>query len=1015
MSKQLDTGAKLTENSVLLPSECFGGTVNKSVLFGAINMEQAAAQMPVLSSHDPNVMYMPMDAVYPSNVSKKNVFFGTAERMLDNVETCKLDSLHVFAVIISKTSLLPEYAAIYQSVYPTLNMAAVFEGTKKSVMSSTCSKLDGFENTLLNSKKLTAELAPNDDPEILISEMETLIDDDEVIVLFATEGYYMEMAANSTPICLRQYKPPAGEHDLIDGVKIIKGLELKGADERHEDDPEAFKQLKLGNVEYRLRRSNVVFQDLADVMCMTQFPPSFTEWLEAKNNGAGRIKSCEFYCLVFGRDGPSNTKGGSQPGDASTIRLACLVQKIMQDGCDLSAVADITLVAEKQHLIYINGMVGYKSAMHLNCPLIASGDGKSVIIKEQISDASPWEKLTRSSCHKSLTMSVHALNIIVALTKSLKSLTVKCTSCGEYCARNVCSAMFNNQLVSMVQYDESKSEKTGMGLTTLVVRNKDCSFIGDVAHKDSTETGEGEDNKSSFAKKNFWQSSYKAAMEVAQKVWTNSATDTPLDRLEKLDKCIANLPDLRYREPGQINQHVLTERFISNKILGTLYIVVTKSQIASQEALIQLIMKGNVSWGAEPAQVMGGCLGPYIKKEHVNSIKISLWSCGKYTKVNMLPGMTSVVSSRKIKHMQTWVKSDRPGNAATETVVEKCGLSSVGEVEESVVKTVSEWTGQTVEAMTEFLTDKQEIYEVVRSVTRSGQNVTSLDKFADVYMAHSMLYYAGFIQNPYGKNKYGIQGLVRHRVINHKWLDCNKLSRNPNKAKSLVFEQNCQFDSELNDSALAIVFTRGIANKRLTKTQGMSDVYSMKLGKMTANREPILMVGSYSTISKHSVYAVVLSGNSSPTTQFQIGEFWNSWKDLPTEREKLVALRNSAMFVRKAIIMKIGCEETNLPETFDIIDSYVLNSTDGYVEFLTPKTVNMIEHIINLGRTESIGEFLIKADELVVTEPELEPEQDTGSRKRQRSSDSSSGKGPSKAKKTKTNDTEDKDLASMFE
>ena len=945
-----NTGPKLAENSVLLPSECFGAIVKRDTFFEALNREETAAMMPVLSAHDPRIMYVPAAAAYPTKL-KKNLFFGTGERMTENVESCKLDSLHVYAVVIAKSSLVDEYAGIYESVYPEFNAKTVYEETMTSVKG--CCKSDSFDTTLIESKKLAEENYEKS--------LEKTCNADELIVIYGTEGHFMELGTTETSISLREYKPPGGEQELIDGVKMIKGLEMKSVGERHEDDHDAFLQEKLGAIDYGLECSNAVLQDLADIMCMTYLPPSFTQSIETKS-GAGRKKSCEYYCHVF-RKGTNNRL--PQLADSNTIKLACQVQKIMEDTCDLSNNDGIEYQPEIFHLMWVNALLGYKSAMRLNCPMIANEDGKNIIIKEHISEASPWDKLTKSSCHSSMTMSVHALTIIVALLKGLKKIVTSCPTCGSYCARNVCSAMVNNQLVSMVGYDESRSDKTGIGYTTVTVRNRECSFIGDVS---SQVEDSGDNEKNNYTnKKYYWKTSFKPAAESAAKKWASTSTDVALDRLLKLDEHISNIQDLKYRAPGQINTYVMTEKFVSNKGLGTLWIAVTKSQIKCEEALIQLIMKGNVSSGADPGTVMGGSLGPYIAREHVASLKMPLYSCGRLTKVKIHPGLTTIITSRKFKHMQTFVKQDKPGSGVVDTIVEKCGLPSGGaELEDSIVKSVSEWLGESVDRVTEFLTDNREIYEVVRSIPRAGSNITDVDSFADVYIPHAILYYTGFIQKPYGKNKYGTQSLVRHRTLMSRWIDCNPLARRKT-SKNLIFGHNYKIaDNELNDSSSALVYTRVTPTKFSSSS---AEVYQIKMAKTTSNKEPIMMVNSYQTLPPFTVFGIVLTRNRSETNQFQLGDFLNGWRMIPTERARLCALRDAAINVRKAIVSGIGDEEIGLPETGDIIDSYILNSADEYVKVLTEKSVTMFEHIIDYGKPDTIAEFLIKADELVTGEP----------------------------------------------
>lgn len=952
-SGESNTGSKLAETGVLLPSECFGAIVNRDAFFGALNREETVAMMPVLSAHDPKIMYVPTAAAYPAKL-KKNVFFGTGERMPENVERCKIDSLHVYAAVIAKSSLVDEYSKIYDSVYPESDVKTIYEETIKST-ETTCCSTTTFDTTLLKSKNL---LVPEEEDNTL----EKLCNDDEIIVLYGTEGYFMKKGGSEEPISLRSYKPPGSgdQGDLIEGVKMIKGLEVKNDGIRHEDDNDAFLQEKLGSIDYGLECSNAVLQDLADVMCMTHLPPSFSQFLEGEVGG-GRKKSCKYYCHVF-RGGPNTQL--RHTADSNTVKLACKVQKVMQDTCDLSNNNDgIEYKPEIFHLMWINAVLGYKSAMHLNCPMIANEDGKNIVIKEHIAEGGPWDKLSKSSCHFGKTMSIYSVTIILAILKGLKKIVLPCPTCGKYCVRTACSAMVNNQLVSMVGYDESRSDQTGIGFTTVTVKNRECSFIGDVSQDD--DSGDKGDNKFTY-KKYHWQTSVKPAADSAAKKWASMSTENDLlERLFSLNQHISEMPDLKYRAPGQINTHVMTEKFVSNKGLGTLWIAVTKSQTVCQEALIQLIMKGNVSSDANPETVMGGSLGTYIMREHVASLKVPLYSCGRLTKVKIHPGETAVITSRKFKHMQTFVKQDKPGSGGADTIIDKCGLPSGGtELEDTVVKTVSEWLTESVDRVTEFLTDNREIYEVIRSIPRAGSNITNVESFIDVFIPHAILFYMGFVQKPYGKNKYGTQSLVRHRTLESRWIDCNPLARKKTGGKNLIFSHNYKIaGSELIDSSSALVYTRVLPAKFSALT---AEVYQLKMTKTSSNKEPIMMINSYQTLAPFTVFGTVLKRNRSEASQFQLGDFFNGWKMLPTERERLCALRDAAISVRKAIVSGVGGdEETGLPDTSDIIDSYILNSADDYVQQLTEKSVTMFEYIIDYGKPNTMAEFLIKANELV--------------------------------------------------
>ena len=246
-----------------------------------LNKEDTAAMMPILSAHNQNVMYLPAFAAYPDKL-KKNIFFSTNEELgADRVEICKLDSLHTYAIIVGKNSLLDEYAKIYQSVYAAFNVSKAYEGLLHSA--AKCSNKDGtknkFDTSLYNNKNMIS----NNDTKSL----EFLCRDDEVIIIYGTEDYFIKMASQESPITLRMYD--STNKELIKDLPLITGLELKD-DEEHNN--VTLQQNGLSDDEYTLNCSNSVLQDMADIMCMTHFPANYTESVE-------RAKLFNFYFHVF--------------------------------------------------------------------------------------------------------------------------------------------------------------------------------------------------------------------------------------------------------------------------------------------------------------------------------------------------------------------------------------------------------------------------------------------------------------------------------------------------------------------------------------------------------------------------------------------------------------------------------------------------------------------------------------------------------------------------------------------
>lgn len=131
-SSKDDVGKKVASKGTLLYSECFGYKVSREDLFRTFDNYNLSAKMPALSSHDDRVMYVPTSSLYPSSL-EDNLFFKTADNGIDGVDTYKFNSLHLYAVVIAANSLGPEYAAIYNSVYPNQNVMETVEGAKRSI------------------------------------------------------------------------------------------------------------------------------------------------------------------------------------------------------------------------------------------------------------------------------------------------------------------------------------------------------------------------------------------------------------------------------------------------------------------------------------------------------------------------------------------------------------------------------------------------------------------------------------------------------------------------------------------------------------------------------------------------------------------------------------------------------------------------------------------------------------------------------------------------------------------
>jgi hypothetical protein len=349
--------------------------VSRRELFDKMpDQRQVCGKMAMLSAHDRRIMYIPMGNLYPTDLNRNTFFRKIANNVEDEdgssggySEECRLDSLYQYAVLIGKTPLDKEFNSIYTSVYtkpsmePSIMMNGFIESTKKQCLATT-------SKAAFDSDVLMSSCSPPQDTDVV--ETNILQNDDDVLVLYATENFLIDRVAKGEPIELSTFKMNNNQIKVPATSETRCGVEYRIPNGGVDDAMKINRQHALSDSK-PLGCSGALLQDVVDTLCISTYPAKMTECRSRRAMAILLMEMCS----------KQNQRNVGKESDA--IRIAESLLNDMQNVIDLgSGTEEEQIVVDPlvTHLSYLNMIFGKNTAMNINCPLVDGGNSSPCLV-----------------------------------------------------------------------------------------------------------------------------------------------------------------------------------------------------------------------------------------------------------------------------------------------------------------------------------------------------------------------------------------------------------------------------------------------------------------------------------------------------------------------------------------------------------------------------------------------------------------------------------------------------------
>lgn len=784
----------LKSNATFISRDTFGYIVDRNDFFSNIPLKEVCGSMPILSSHNKCVMYIPLYHVYPMQI-KKMTFFPThmnnnitkkpaqpqrnkkqlqQQQLLQQQDLVKEISYECepfisYAILIGKTPFTKEYNNIYSSVYSNVSTTDILDKLEKS--DSTCGGGDDeFKNEYLK----------NDD-EDAIDFLEDVLTDDQIFIMYMTETRLLYHGHTSKPLIFNKnfteiIDEPENHIPYTEAIALYSSPLITTTTTQQQDSL------------ISLRCSFIILQDMIEfIAASVSLPDTFTTLQEV----------CSFmYSIKTKNYDTTDDESYQLNGNKIALRLR-MDQDCVADASYPSSISSDTFKIGSDaiciHTKFINMCVGHKTAMNCYFP-VATKSGDRFVCKINDLGIGVYQGLKTTTLFESKTFTLFVCSLMYMVlqeTNPIKFLTFQKKTCPTCLSSICCKALCNSYCRTFIQKELSISNSylQGVGYTCIAEYNQATSFIGNA----KSESMKEEDLAKDVA--NLW---LPAAEEFNKKFSHFKVTEKAqiprlremLNYISKIADCIDNDEhELPYRIDRQTKLEMEVKEILkpSNGYIGTYNMAIRKSGIYRLCFLLTMMSDKDIlnsQYNRYNCILTGHFHGSYHQTTNVNksivSDKLVLEgekdAIGQINPVTGHPIQTSVKlstiiatkSTNKLKcsagylippdHQQQSTSSTLSyGNATVSAdIIEKSKIWLIFAALPSLERLLLESNASLTVAspvkkekvLTKFLKDNSAITAVLGTMDYNTLSITNWDQFKELFIIHKML------------NKYGYQPVI---------------------------------------------------------------------------------------------------------------------------------------------------------------------------------------------------------------------------------------------------------------
>ncbi|VDH91407.1 Hypothetical predicted protein [Mytilus galloprovincialis] len=918
--------------------DLFAYKVNKNDLFKKINQRALCGSMAILSSHNNNVMYIPMHLMYPS-LLKKTLYFPSHKPSSKNSKEKFYDCepLASYAVVVSNTNLKAEINTTYRKVYhdetikqdgvdtpfPMEDMTLLMDKFDKSDQNN-CS--DSPDEKAFRSEYIDIDNTGQDDNN---KYLEDILQDDEAFVVYLTEAKLFKHGMNE------EFQPFV----FRDAIQLTEtdshipntiATQMYGCGEDYGEKP------------FVLKSSAAILQDMIEFISISLcLADTFEDLFDfCKHMYSIKSKKVNYEDASPDKDNANQING---------VKIAIGLRMIQEYTADLTNSASVNSSyftgnnPLSIHKLYLNMLMGDKTGMNCVFPKSINIGNKSHCKYEKFA-ASAFQGLKNFTLHSSKTYTLFALSLMFLMMKKTNKqkymlmVMVTCKRCNSiYCCNRLC----NRYNLESAQKDSSGKDNTVTdgfaNLATTEFNGPEC-FVGN-----ASAAAEGDNEMERSVAPGFIH----AAELTAQQFGSFSLTGTKeSNHIEQMLNKISAL--MTYIDTEQHGIPLVNRNSKSTKLetemkepikpcvgyLGTCFMGIRKSSTLRLMSLLAMVNDKDIlfsQYDNYKCMVTGFLHGSYLnmmpnigkpilteklvivsEKNQMGEILIASGQT-MFTETRINP--CALKASNKVKSVSSYFSTNSGpeqlsyGSISQEVtqmadlLLLKIVLPNLLQGSPNVKK--SKLTRLKLECKRDkiqtFLALHPCFATVLSQIDNNNLSITSWDSFVDVFIAHYLLNKYGY--QPYEtKRNWGSGGDdVKESVPGkHKLLSLVKMC---DDGSSIDFQARF-IDKDLFTAAVLLSSTRVTLGYFLSK-KNSSIIYYFKNAESTSKScTGITDMFIYAT-SIHTAFVTILKDPYVTVKAFELPTWINEMISLSPEQQ-LKSINTNASKIYDAIVQAMG-------------------------------------------------------------------------------------------------------------